>query len=109
MSSDTNIYPVAEENWRLISDKVIFVFDSNIDIIGVGASDINSEKFTRYAIHTFEFIGASDRDHGFSTMNELKNRINEHNTRKKILGNQDTKFESEITIARREEDIRKIQ
>ena len=103
VSSDTSIYPANNNMWREISENIIFVFGNESDIIGVGAADISSEHNKRSKTHTFGFIGAADRDTAFSTMSELKERIN-RNKRNQL---QDDKFDSEITITRKEEDIRK--
>lgn len=102
VSSDTNVYPVNIEEWCFVSGSVMFVFDNSVDILGVGATDISSEHRERSSTHYFEFIGVGGRDNAFSTMSELKDRIND-NRRKGYSKNM---FESEITIARREEDVR---
>jgi len=101
-SSDTDIYPLPKKIWDQISGNVVFVFDSDVDIIAFGASDISSEHNIRSRSHTFGFVGCDDKKTGFSTMEELKTRINEN----KISQPPIAKFDSEVTITRREEDIR---
>lgn len=103
VSSDTEIYPVDKKIFDQLDSNMIFVFDSDIDIIGMGGSDISSEHRKRSKVHFFEYIGVGDHDNGFSTMAELKDRINENRNK----SNQASKFNSEITIARKEEDVRK--
>lgn len=102
VSSDTEIYPVDERVWISTAEHVTFIFDDSVDIIGMGATDIAAEHQERARKHTFGFIGCSDKDTGFSTMDELKSRINV-NKRETGLG---PKFQSEIAISRKEEDIR---
>lgn len=106
-SSDTSVYPANESLWTEMSESITFVFGSDIDIIGMGASDIASEHRKRSLIHGFSHVGISGRNHGFSTMDEFKTRINRNNTKNKEMEFDDKKFQSEITITRKEEDIRK--
>lgn len=106
VSSDTSIYPIEKEVFDEISESIVFVFGDDVNIVGMGGSDISSEHNPRSNMHTFEYIGTIDKDTAFSTMSELKNRINK-NMVKNEQNSRGAKFNSEITITRREEDIRK--
>lgn len=102
-SSETSIYPVKKIIWDDFKENIVFVFGNEIDIVGMGGTDISSEHQKRSPRHYFEFIKAPGFDHGFSTMSELKERIN----RNKEKDKKRKKFDSEITITRKEEDVRK--
>lgn len=106
VASDTSIYPIEKDVFEIINESVVFVFGDDISIIGMGGSDIASEHTKRSSVHTFDYIGTPDKDNAFSTMSELKNRINENMSSNKT-NLRGAKFNSEITITRREEDIRK--
>lgn len=100
-SSDTSIYPIPLLMWEELNKHISFVFDTNVDIAGMGGSDISSSHDDKSRKHAFNYIMYND--FGFSTMDDLKRRINKRS--KEVEGL--TKFSSEITIARFEEDIRR--
>jgi len=99
VSSDTEIYPVSKGAWSEISDNICLVFGNDVDIIAMGASDIMASHSKKASKHTFYHI--MDYALCFSTMDELKSNINHS----KSVFSQD--FLSEVTVARRREDIRK--
>ena len=100
VSSDTSIYPADKRMWSDLEGHVVFVFDSDVDIVGMGGSDISSSHVHRSKKHAFNFI--MNNDFGFSSMAELKRRANK-NARENDL----PKFNTEVTVSRFKEDIRK--
>lgn len=100
-SSDTSVYPAPITMWKSLDGHISFVFGSDVDIVGMGGSDISSSHVSKSRKHSFNYMLQSD--FGFSLMNDLKKRINKNSGNT----NGSHKFNSEITIARFEEDIRK--
>lgn len=100
-SSDTEIYPVGIKDWEFLDKTLVFVFDNNIDIIGMGGSDIYASHIPKALNHSF--VRVDENQFRFSTMEELKKTINNN----KAEANENSKFHSEITMTRKEEDIRK--
>jgi len=98
VSSDTSIYPTPM--WSYLTSFVTFVFDSNVEIVGMGGSDISSSHNPRAKRYAFNYI--MDNDFKFSSMEELKNTININNRKNRV----NTKFDSEITLARYRDDVR---
>ena len=100
VSSDTSIYPASKKMWAGLKGHITFVFDNDVNIVGMGGSDISSSHVSRSKKHAFNFIESND--FGFSPMADLKRRTN-----KNIRENTLSKFDNEVTISRFKEDIRK--
>ena len=91
-TSDISVYPMELDLYNSLENKPnIFAFDSNVDVIALGGSDISTAS-TGSSIG-FGFI--SDTKIGFSDMDELKEKSIESMT--------DTpgKFKSEVAIKRK--------
>ena len=98
VSSDTSIYPASSRMWRELEGHMALVFDNDVEILGMGGSDISSSHVQRSKVHAFNHI--MHNDFGFSSMDELKRRAN------KNAGENPLKFDTEVTIGRYIEDIR---
>lgn len=100
VSSDTSIYPADDMMWCDLNGHITLVFDNSVEIVGMGGSDISSSHVHRSKKHAFNYI--MNNDFGFSSMDELKKRANK-NARENDL----PKFNTEVTISRYFEDIRR--
>lgn len=90
-TSDISVYPMELDIYNSLPDKpIIFAFDSNVDVIAMGGSDISTAT-DGYSIG-FGFI--QDTKIGFSDMEQLKENI------VKSLEDTPGKFKSEIAIKR---------
>lgn len=98
VSSDTSIYPTSKQLYSHMRGYVAFIFDDNVDIQGMGASDISSSHLPK-DLHHFNYI--MNNEFGFLPIDKF---IEETNKNKNSI---DKKFQSEISISRYREDIRK--
>lgn len=98
VSSDTSIFPASSKMWRELEGHMALVFDNDVEIFGMGGSDISSSHVQRSKVHAFNHI--MHNDFGFSSMEELKRRAN------KNAGENPLKFDTEVTLGRYIEDIR---
>lgn len=101
-SSDITINPTGTD---INIPNITFVFDSDVDVVGMGGSDISISHTKREARHSFEYIGHNKMK--FATMDEIKKDALDSINEMKKSGMQ--KFPSEIGVLRREEDIRKVE
>lgn len=101
VSSDTSIYPVEEQdiNTHLFNKYVVFVFDNDVTIHGMGGSDISSSHTNKLSYHAFNYV--LNNKYKFTDMKELKKTINGETSQ-----NDRGKFASEISISRYNEDIK---
>lgn len=101
-SSDINVNPAGIDQ---IIPNITFVFDSDVEVIGMGGSDISSSHTKRQAHHSFEYIGHNKMKYG--SMEEVKKDMSDSIKDMNSTGLQ--KFPSEISIQRRNEDIKDEQ
>jgi len=101
VSSDINTVPPMAE---VYTENAIFVFDSNVNILAYGGSDIGASHSIKQAAHSFDFV---DIDFlCFSDMEQLK--ANEAMSLEYNSWCNSHKFPSEVTILRQEENIQAI-
>ena len=103
VSSDTSIYPTFQDVYSQMSDFIAFVFDDKVDIQGMGASDI-STSHEKKDIHRFSYVGTTKI--GYLPVEDFKNSIIESMNGPQDFFNKG-KFQSEVSISRYHEDIRK--
>lgn len=89
---------------ELMKEHITLVFDSNVEVVGMGGSDIASSHRRRNPVHGFEFIGHNKMR--YATMEGIKQDMTNSISEMNRTGMQ--KFPSEISVHRREEDIRKV-
>ena len=100
VSSDTSIYPAGAQMWKTLQGHIALIFNNDVEILGMGGSDISASHVRRSKVHAFNYIMSND--FGFSSMEELKKRAN-----KNARENNRLKFDTEVTINRYEEDVRR--
>jgi len=88
-----------------INHNITFVFDDDIDIIGMGGTDISSGHSSRDPHHRFECIGYNGMK--FAAIDEIKQDTVDNI--REMSRNGMHKFPNEVSVRRKEEDIRTIE
>ena len=100
--SDINVNPAGIYE---VMPEITLVFDTDVEVVGMGGSDISASHVKRQARHGFEYIGHNKMKYG--TMPEIKKDMVETMVEMSSTGLD--KFPSEVNIKRREEDINSPQ
>lgn len=100
VSSKTSIYPLSEESQESFEGHIIFAFGQDVDIIGMGPTDILASHWKKNGIHTFNNVNDENHTLQFTTMDNFEKQINSRTE-------DDHKFANEVTTTRYKEDIRK--
>ena len=97
------VYQYDEDGYVQTGNNVIFIFDNNVDIVGMGTTDIAVSDLNIH--HAFRYLDTKNKqgeivnNFEFTTMEKLEEAINNQRD--------NGKFSNEIALARYQEDIRR--
>ena len=97
VSSNTSISSIPDNIKIDMGDDISFIFDNDVDIVGMGTTDIATDS--KRSQHLFRFFDTDSNNFEYATMERLEAAVNSQKD--------NGKFRNEIALARYKEDIRR--